>query len=429
LVKARGSNGSVVAAPYICSTGNLYASILAEMNQAPPIAAETPKLPTNVKLLGLASLLNDIASEMIFPLMPAFLITVLGGNRLHLGIMEGVADSLSSLLRLWSGAWSDRLGWRKGFVVVGYALAALSRPQAGAAMLPWHLLAVRAADRIGKGIRTSPRDALIADSTPAEIRGRAFGFHQAMDHLGAAAGPLLATLFLLAWPGAIRELFFLTVIPGLLVVVLLVVGLRENQPATPPPARLRLTLQPLGSNFRLYLFALTIFTLGNSSDAFLLVRAGELGVPKALLPLLWCAFHIVKSGANLLAGQAVDRIGPKPLLLAGWLAYGLVYLAFALANNTWQVCVIFLSYGFVYSLTEPAEKALVTLLSTADSKGLAFGWFHFAIGITALPSSLLFGWLYEHFGALIAFGWGGTLAAAAAVVLLSVRGTGPASTG
>jgi MFS family permease len=135
------------------------------------------------------------------------------------------------------------------------------------------------------------------------------------------------------------------------------------------------------------LFAQTLFTLGNSSDAFLLVRAGELGVPKAFLPLLWCAFHIVKSGANLIAGQAVDRIGPKPLLLAGWLAYALVYLAFALATNAWQVCVIFLSYGFVFSLTEPAGKALVTVLATADSKGLAFGWFNFAIGVTALPSA------------------------------------------
>jgi MFS family permease len=394
------------------------------MNQEPLATAESPRLPANVKLLGAASLLNDIASEMIFPLMPAFLITVLGGNRLHLGIMEGVADSLSSLLRLWSGAWSDRLGWRKGFVVVGYALAALSRPLAGAAALPWHLLAVRAADRIGKGIRSSPRDALIADSTPASMRGRAFGFHQAMDHLGAAAGPLLATLFLLAWPGRIRELFGLTLIPGLMVVVLLIVGLREKQPLKPPPARLRWSLQPFGANFRIYLLALTIFTLGNSSDAFLLVRAGELGVPKALLPLVWCAFHVVKSGANLFAGQAVDRIGPRPLLLAGWLAYAAVYLAFALANNAWQVCVIFLSYGFVYSLTEPAEKALVTVLATADSKGLAFGWFHFAIGVTALPSSLLFGWLYERFGALVAFGWGGALAAAAAVVLAMVGGPG-----
>src|SRR4051812_25077353 len=171
----------------------------------PPKETGFLKLPTNVKVLGLASLLNDIASEMIFPLMPAFLIDVLGGSRFQLGIIEGVADSISSLLRLWAGAWSDRAGWRKGFVVVGYAVAAVARPLAGVAAAPRHLLAIRATDRIGKGIRTSPRDALIADSTDESIRGRAFGFHQAMDHLGAATGPLLATFFLLAWPGRLRE--------------------------------------------------------------------------------------------------------------------------------------------------------------------------------------------------------------------------------
>jgi len=379
------------------------------------------KLPTNVKLLGLASLLNDIASEMIFPLLPGFLISLPGGNKLYLGIIEGAADSISSLLRLWSGAWSDRAGWRKGFVVLGYAVAALARPLAGVATAPWHLLAIRATDRIGKGIRTSPRDALIADSTDETIRGRAFGFHQAMDHLGAAIGPLLATLFLLAWPGRLRELFLLAFIPGAVVLGLLFIGLREKRSARPAQKTLHLTLRPFGRGFRMYLVALTLFTLGNSSDAFLLVRASELGVPKELLPLLWCAFHVVKSATNFAAGHASDRLGAKPLLLVGWLAYGVVYLAFAVTTTQWQVSAIFLVYGLVYSFTEPASKALVTALSAAENKGLAFGWFNFAVGATALPSSLLFGWLYERFGALIAFGWGGTLAAIAAAVLLLVR--------
>ncbi len=266
-------------------------------------------LPRNVKLLGVASLLNDVASEIIYPLMPQFLITVLGGNRFHLGIIEGVAESISSVLKLGAGGWSDKVGQRKGFVIIGYALAAVSRPLIGVVTAPWQLFAARTADRIGKGLRTSPRDALIADSTDAEVRGRAFGFHRAMDHLGAAIGPILASVFLLAWPGQLRLLFLLTLVPGLAVVALLAFGLREKPLRTPPEERPRLTLKPFDRNFRLYLLALVVFTLGNSSDAFLLVRAGELGVPTALLPLLWCAFHVVKSGGNLLAGHAVDKIG------------------------------------------------------------------------------------------------------------------------
>lgn len=377
-------------------------------------------LPRNVKLLGLASLLNDVASEMIFPLMPQFLITVLGGNRFHLGIIEGVADSASSLLKLWSGAWSDRDGRRKRFVVFGYTLAALVRPVTGLVTGPWQLFAVRTADRIGKGIRTSPRDAFLADSTDPGMRGRAFGFHRAMDHLGAAIGPLLAAAFLLAWPGRLRLLFLLTIVPGLLVVALLVFGLRERPASNPPRERPRLSLKPFDRNFRVYLLALVVFTLGNASDAFLLVRAGELGVPVAALPLLWCAFHVVKSGGNLLAGRAVDRLGTRPLILSGWVLYAAIYLAFALASTAWQVWVVFLGYGLVYALIEPAEKTLVANLAGAERRGLAFGWFNFVIGFAALPSSLIFGWLYERHGALAAFGWGSSLALLAAVLLAGV---------
>jgi MFS family permease len=283
------------------------------------------------------------------------------------------------------------------------------------------VFAARTADRIGKGIRTSPRDALIADSTDPSIRGRAFGFHRAMDHLGAATGPLLAAAFLLAWPGELRLLFLLALLPGLAVVALLVFGLREEPAVSPPQERLRLTLRPFDRNFRVYLAALVVFTLGNASDAFLLVRAGELGVATALLPLLWCAFHVVKSAGNLLLGPVVDRVGPRPLILAGWGVYAVIYLAFAMAGTAWQIWVLFLAYGLFYALTEPAEKTMVTVLVGAERKGLAFGWFNFATGIAALPSSVIFGWLYERFGALVAFGWGAGLAGAAAVLLLGVR--------
>ena len=377
-------------------------------------------LPRNVRLLGVASLLNDVASEMIFPLMPQFLIAVLGGTRFHLGIIEGVAESVSSLLKLLAGGWSDRAGQRKWFVIFGYAMAAVSRPLISVIMLPWQLFAARTADRVGKGLRTSPRDALIADSTSEDVRGRAFGFHRAMDHLGAAVGPILASVFLVVSPGQLRTLFLMTLIPGVAVVVLLVIGLREKTKRQLANDRLQLTLRPFDRNFRVYLLALVVFTLGNSSDAFLLVRAGELGVPTAFLPLLWCTFHFVKSGGNLLAGRAVDKFGPRPLILAGWTIYAVIYIAFALIDTAWQVWVVFWVYGLFYALTEPAEKTLVATLVGGERKGLAFGWFNFAIGIAALPSSLIFGWLYEEYGPLVAFGWGAGLSAIAAILLLCV---------
>jgi MFS family permease len=389
------------------------------MSQAPspPATPSGQPLPRNVKVLGLASLLNDIASEMIFPLLPGFLLTALHGNRLSLGVIEGAADSVAGLLKLWSGGRSHRAGRRKGFVLLGYALAAVTRPLIGVVVAPWQLFALRVGDRIGKGVRTSPRDALIADSTGPAIRGRAFGFHRAMDHLGAALGPLLAAGFLLLWPGGLRMLFLLTVLPGLLVVALLVFGLRETPASEPPRERLRLTLQPFDRTFRLYLVALVVFTLGNSSDAFLLVRAGELGVPTALLPLLWCAFHVAKSTGNLLVGRAVDRFGPRPFLSLGWLVYAGAYLAFALATTAWQAWAFFPAYALFYGLTEPAEKALVADLAGGGGRGLAYGWYNFAVGVATLPASLVFGALYQVYGAPAAFGWGAALALLAVALL------------
>lgn len=383
------------------------------------------KLPRNVRLLGWSSCLNDVASEMIYPLLPQFLITVLGGNRFTLGIIEGVAESVASLLKLWAGAWSDRAGRRKWFVLFGYGLAAVVRPVLAIIGAPWQLFAARMADRTGKGIRTAPRDALIADSTPEQFHGRAFGFHRAMDHSGAAVGPVLATVFLWFCPGELRLLFALTLLPGLVVLLLLIFGLHEPPPPIPDadshPSRGRLTLQPFGRDFRLFLAALVLFTLGNSTDAFLLVRASELGVSTTLLPLLWFVFHVAKSSGNLLAGNFVDVNGPLLPLRAGWLLYALVYLLFGLASEAWHVWALFLAYAGYYALSEPAEKTLVSRLAGDEFKGLAFGWFNCAIGVAALPSSLLFGLIYDRFGALAAFGWGAALALLAMTVLVTVR--------
>ncbi len=385
-----------------------------------------PPLHRNVKLLGWASCFNDIASEMIFPLLPQFLITILGGNRFYLGVIEGVADSVASLLKLASGAWSDRVSQRRSFIIVGYAIAALARPLTGLVAAPWQLFGTRVGDRVGKGIRTSPRDAMIADSTSFQSRGRAYGFQRGMDHLGAAIGPVLATVFLALWPDQLRLVFMLTLIPGLIVVLILLLGLQdtsENADAenADRQQRFQFSLRPFDRDFRLFLIALVVFSLGNSSDAFLLVRAGELGVATVQLPLLWFGFHVVKSLGNILFGPLVDKVGARLPLGLGWLIYAAIYLAFAFATTAWQVWCFFLLYGIYYALTEPSEKTLVANLVGSQQKGLAFGWYNLAVGIAALPASLLFGWLYQDFGPLVAFGWGAGLAILAFLLLLAVR--------
>ena len=276
-------------------------------------------------------------------------------------------------------------------------------------------------DRLGKGTRNAPRDALIADSVAPENRGWAFGFNRAMDHLGAAIGPILAAFFLWFFPGQYRTLFLLTIIPGLFVVLLIAVGLREPARKTSTNQPMSWTLKPFGSGFKRYLLALVVFTLGNSSDAFLLVRAGELGVATAMLPILWCVFHVLKSGGNMLAGRAVDRIGSKPMILGGWSLYAAIYLGFAVATTQWHVWLLFSGYAFFYAFTEPAEKTLVANLVGQDRRGLAYGWYNAAIGIGTFPASLLFGVLYQSFGALTAFGVGALFAFCAGLMLLGVK--------
>jgi MFS family permease len=289
--------------------------------------------------------------------------------------------------------------------------------------LPGQLFGIRMADRIGKGVRTPPRDALIADSTPSAIHGRAFGFHRGMDHLGAAVGPLLAAAFLWRWPNAMRQLFLLTLIPGVLVLLLLALGLRAPPRPAAAKERFAWTLRPFDRSFRLYLLALIVFTLGNSSDLFLLTRAGELGVATWLLPILWCMFGVLKSGGNMFAGRIVDRVGPRPMILLGWIFYAAIYLAFGLATAAWHVWLLFVAYATFYAMTEPAEKTLVANLVGQEHRGLAYGWYNCAIGIATLPASVMFGVLYQSFGkngAMVAFGSGAGFALLATIMLAFV---------
>lgn len=371
----------------------------------------------NVLILGVVSFLTDVSSEMIYPLLPLFLTTVLGAGPAFLGLIEGVAESTAAFLKLASGIFSDRVRSRKGLVLAGYTISSLARPLIAAATSAGAVLAIRFADRVGKGIRTSPRDALIADSTDAAFRGKAYGFHRAMDHAGALVGPLIATVLLAWFVKDLRTVFWLAAIPGLLAVVLIIVKVRETARTRSSDGSF-LRIVPRGE-LRRYLLVLFLFTLGNSSDAFLLLRAGELGVAPARIPLLWAFFHFVKMAGSTPFGALSDRIGRRGVIVVGWGIYALSYGGFALAETETACWLLFGVYGLFYAMTEGAEKALLADIAPAQERGGAFGWYNFAVGAGALPASILFGVVWEKAGREAAFGLGAVLAALAAVLLLA----------
>ncbi|HEU4723511.1 MAG TPA: MFS transporter [Gemmatimonadaceae bacterium] len=382
--------------------------------------SDRPKLGRNVMALAAVSFLTDVSSEMIYPLLPVFLTTVLGANASFIGAIEGAAETTAALLKLASGWWSDRVRRRKPLVLAGYAIASTMRPLVALATSASQVLVIRVADRVGKGIRNSPRDALIAESVDPSIRGRAFGFHRAADHAGGVLGPLIA-FAVLSWQIAeLRTVFWLAAIPGLLSVLLVALAVRDvprdvRLPGTPPPD-LR---QPLGARFWRVLAVIFVFTLGNSTDAFLLLRASQLGVPVALAPILWAALHVVKSAASTPGGALSDRIGRRPTLIMGWMLYAAVYVGFAAASTAWHAWALFAVYGIFFGLTEGSERALIADLVALERRGTAFGWYNLAIGLGALPASLLFGFVWDRAGPSTAFTMGASLALAAALGLVA----------
>lgn len=386
-------------------------------------AAATPsrRIGRNVIALSAVSFLTDVSSEMIYPLLPLFLSQVLGAGASAVGLIEGAAESTAALLKLASGWWSDRVRRRKPLVLWGYGISSLVRPLVAAAQASWHVLAVRVSDRVGKGIRTSPRDALIADSVDPSIRGRAFGLHRAADHAGAVVGPLLA-FAVLHWGAHVplRTVFWLAAIPGVLAVLVLALGVREVPREPKGTGRLIDLANPMGGRFWAYLGVLLVFTLGNSTDAFLLLRASQLGVSAALIPILWAMLHVVKSASSTPGGALSDRVGRKPLILAGWTVYAVVYFLFGRASAEWQAWALFAVYGVYFGLTEGVEKALVADIVPADRRGAAYGWYNLAIGLGALPASVIFGAIWDRWGAATAFAFGALMAFVAALGLAVV---------
>jgi MFS family permease len=377
-------------------------------------------LHPTVVALATVSLLHDLAGDMVTPLVP-MLVASMGSGPAALGLIEGIADATASLLKLVSGHLADQIGRLKGLTVAGYAIANVLRPLLAFSGTWWQVLLVRFGDRIGKGVRGSPRDALVAAVTTTETRGRAFGFHHALESLGAVIGTLIGYV-LLTGGMSVRHVIAWSALPGVLTMAMVVLAVKETPPVKAAPAKLQVGLPPT-REFKRFLMAAIVFTMGNSSDAFLLWRARELGVAVSLGPVLWALLHVTRSATATWGGALSDRRGRRFAIVAGWLVYALVYAGFAAARSQWQAWMLFAMYGTYYGLTEGAQKALVVDLVPAEWRGRALGALQMAIGFTVLPASALFGLAYNQWGAHVAFGVGACLAltASALVPLTSSR--------
>jgi len=375
-------------------------------------------LPRPVWLLGWVSFFTDTASEMVYPLLPLFLTRVLGAGAMSLGVIEGVAEAANSVLKIVSGWLADRSGTPKRLVLAGYGLSSLVRPLI-AAVTAWpQVLALRFGDRLGKGIRTSPRDAMLARLAPTELRGRVYGFHRAMDHAGAVAGPLVASAYLYFHPDGYRSLFAWTLVPGIIVILILLrvpEQRRDPDPASAPGTGSKWTRMP--RRFYSAVAVILVFSLGNASDAFLLLRIGDLGLASVWIPLVWSALHVVKMTSSVIGGALSDRLGRRAMIAIGWLWYAAIYAAFGEFTSLPIVLAIFLAYGLYFGLTEGVEKAWVADMAPADARGTAFGIYNAALGVGGLAASLLFGVIWTRVSPQAAFLTGAALALAASVLL------------
>lgn len=378
-------------------------------------------LPRTVIVLGLVSLFNDLASEMVVPLIPVLLATVLGAGPVALGLVEGVADAVASFLKLWSGRHSDWLGGqRKGLTLYGYALSNLARPLLGLAGSWGAVLLLRGVDRMGKGLRSAPRDALVTDTTPPEIVGYAYGYHRALDNAGALGGSLVAAA-VLAWSAAtLPEVILWSAVPGVMAVLLLAFGIRETAARTPlkeraglPPLRWSV----LSAQMRGYLLVLALFTFARASETFIVLRGHELGINVVHLLLLWAALNLAKAVTSTWGGRLADEFGRGRLMLVSWAAYGVSYVLLGQVVHAAWLWAVTIGYGLFAGLSEGAERALISDFSKADERGTAFGWYHLMVGVAAIPAGLVFGGIWHYQGAGWAFSFAGLLAAVSTLML------------
>jgi len=380
------------------------------------------RFPRAVWLLGWVSLATDAATEAIYPLLPFFLTRVLGAGAVSLGIVEGAAEAVNSVLKIWSGRLADRARGKRPLVLFGYCVSSLSRPFIALTTTWTQVFAVRVADRVGKGVRGAPRDAMLATWATPTTRGKVYGFHRAMDHLGAVIGPLFASLFLWRFPDHYRTLFALTIIPGAIAVTL-ILFVPEHPESAPSsavsggtPTATRATAIPRA--FTAFMIVLTVFTLGNSTDAFLLLKLTDAAGSARSIPLMWAGLHVVKATVSVVGGSWSDRAGRRTVIAIGWMVYAAVYAGFAVSETLPALLAWFLVYGCYFGFAEGTEKALVADLAPASRRGVAFGVYNAVQGIGALAASVLFGVLWKAYGPRVAFGVGAALALAATLLLV-----------
>lgn len=388
-------------------------------------------LDRNVKVLGVVSLLNDLSSEVAVRTLPLFLANVLGVRTSIIGFIEGIAESTATLLKIASGYLADRLGRKKTLTLWGYGLSGFTKPLLYFANTWGLVLAVRFLDRVGKGIRTAPRDALIADVTPEQYWGRAFGFNKAMDKVGAVVGLLLAALILSTTQSGqvtldlagYQALVLLSVIPGIAAVLVLAVGVSQPASADSKPSKKDLlSWHSLDNRFKAFLGIVVLFTLGNSSDAFLMLRAQTVGLSTTEIFLLVAAFNLVVSASSLPGGILSDLLGRRRLIVSGWLIYALIYFGFGVAATAWHVGALYVLYGLYYGAFQGAASALVADLVPPERRGTAYGLFNGAIGVTVFPASLIAGLLWQWFNPAAPFFFGGALACLSSLLLLLILG-------
>ena len=379
-------------------------------------------LSKNVFALGANCLLTDISREMIFPLLPLYLRSVLGASTAFVGLVEGIAESTSSVLNLVSGWLSDRIRKRKTLMLWGYGLSALTRPLIALATSGWHILAVRFVEKVGKGIRVPPRDALIAESCTPENRGKGFGLHRSMDNVGSILGPLISFSLLIYLENDYRAVFWLASIPAFFAIAILAFVVSEEprvlSHSDSPAANRRFNLKPFNRSFKFFLIVTTVFELANSSNAFLLLRAKDVGLSLELVPIIYLFANIFRTISSMPGGMLSDRLGRRNVLVVGWIVYGLSYLAFGLATSVSQLWVIFGIYGLFSGMTEGVKKAYVADLVPKELRGSAYGIHSFLVSFPQLPASLILGILWEKYGVIFAFSVGAGFAIAAAGLLL-----------
>ncbi|MCE7913272.1 MAG: MFS transporter [Nitrosomonas sp. PRO4] len=375
-----------------------------------PLATKrSRRLPRTVVILGLVSFFNDFASDIVVPLIPILLATVLAAGPIALGLIEGIADALASFLKLWAGRHSDVMnGRRKGLAISGYALSNLARPLLGMAGSWVSVLLLRSVDRIGKGLRSAPRDAMVADATPLTMRGHAFGFHRALDNAGAVAGSLAAAA-VLAWSDlSLSEVILWSAVPGLVAVVLLGVGIKEEKNDSALSPEIRRMLPPLRWSalsipMQHYLCVLVLFTFARASETFILLFGHQLGVDVVELLLIWAALNFAKAATATQGGRLADHFGRGVLIMIGWSALAVSFLALSQVTSSSGLWIVSIFYGLLTGMSEGAERALISDYAKADERGTAFGWYHLVSGVAAIPAGLLFGVIWHFQGAAAAF--------------------------